>query len=281
MSQNVEEKAHNGALFSNQKICDRCKNCQCQSKITPTKKILDEICDKIAQQYKSFLSSDRRQPLMNQIKEIDMLSPIDSQDPLSLLIAMEQHSQGQRYNTVRMMKYSKLSKQSRITLDKSFDALTGIKIACFNPQIDIQSVTLYAAITLPKQEEISKINSFDPIEYFTSETSPLYKLCYNKETCDVHYVPIRTIYHPHSNYIKFFNCPLLLCSENMVSFSIEVKFNNSLKIPPGQNIIGLDYLMFQQSVRMEAQQKHSLFGRHERFSSYIFNELNKNKNNLK
>lgn len=152
-------------------------------------------------------------------------------------------------NAVEFVKYLTLSKNNRIRLIRDCDAIKGVTIGSVeNPSEDIKSVTLYVGLILPKYE-LCKVD--DILTYSRDHDGYVSKnysdYIYDENKCFRHYIPIKTVNNPQSNYIEFFDEHIMLCAERLKSFSIEVEFNNvPVNVP---KIIGIHQYVFADTLR--------------------------------
>ncbi len=237
MSLNVENKAHNGVIDSTNNqtlttvLCDRCMNCPCQSsKIKPESKNQHEMMNAFCNLY----SSDQIKLFAKTIKENPNVFSDDSNDGLKSLVSLQSYPDN-RYNSVRVTTYTHLSKENRIKLGKNYDAFCGIEISCNNPETDIDYVILYVNFSGHGS------NIINPPKKYTI---------------------LKTIKDLKSNYVSFFECPLLLIAEPFVDFSIEVKYNTSKVIMNDNTFtraVKLHWLYCDKDIRTHASSNFNFF----------------------
>lgn len=253
MSHNVEIYAHNGAKNLDQQRCNKCILCTTCIDKNQSQMIIDKLSLSLIEQFEFLSARTIRSPLIKEIKSLNWLSPVDPTDNIKALICIEHQNY---YNSIEMTKYEKLSKNDRINLDRSFDALTGISVACVDPFQDIDSLTLYVSLLLPKNDRLKEITDCDIITYLRSN---LFKqISYDPNRHQIIYVPLKIIKNPQTNNVKFYECPLFLCAEYLFKFSIDVKFTNRLRLPIGERIVGLHYLTFSTHLRSKLMKDYTL-----------------------
>lgn len=255
MSHNEDNKAVN--------LCEKCKNCPCHMSQNDLFKndnvkdivsfsradVINNVLDTMSILYEKFYSS---LSLSNDIKSVNMLSNVDNCDNLGLLISI---SNFPGFNTVLTTKYVKLSKNFRVGLTRNCDALEGIEIACVNPKEDIESVTLFGSFFIPNDDkDLKSLLNFNPKQHFSS----LPEYVFDEKRGKMFYFPIKKITNFDSNYVKFFDCPILLCAEMFTPLSIEVKYKSSIDF---LKIVGLKHLTFTSKLREHIIMNHSLFER--------------------
>lgn len=155
------------------------------------------------EKYEKFYSSDEATALCKLVKvckNFEFTEPVDS-----LISLCEASSRKSEINAVKYVDNKKMSKLGRIKIPKVADLFEGITIACLEAS-DIESVSLVSAISVPKDAEEEKYTPYYP--------------------CDIprvnHYIPLKTIKNPQSNFISFFENPIFLCCEKFTSLSIQV-----------------------------------------------------------
>lgn len=167
-----------------------------------SKDLIDRCKKELPDSFNDFYSSDKTKKTFGTINSCRTLfSHTSGKDALINLCIATSYG----YNAVPYTESKTLSKNNRVNILRTADVLEGITIACVDPS-DIASVTLFSKfVVLTDAEEKHGLRA-------SSQHQSIY-------------VPVKTINNPTSNYIKFFDTPLLMCIESFKSLSIEVKFN--------------------------------------------------------
>jgi hypothetical protein len=198
------------------------------------KEFLKEYAAKQPEKYEKFYNYK----VAELYKSINILSTFTFTTTTDTLVALcEARLSSLDINAVRFQQDKKLSKNGRIKLPKIADIFEGITIACVKPS-DIDSVTLFSAISVPKDADDEKFKNYFPHK----DARPHIK----------HYVPIKTIKNPESSFVTFFDNPILLLCEVFTNLSIQVVFKKELNL--------------------KQDDPYSIFGRHVKMN-YVFLDL--------
>ena len=162
------------------------------------------------------------------------------------MINLRTHKEGNLYNSIFSPMTANLDNIGKIRLDKGYDALQSLEISCVNPSTDIESVSLLAKISLPKNYSYEQKLKYtkDILSGNKIEFPPEF---YRLDTEFVEfYFPIKTVDELYSNWITFsddINIPLIL-RYSIAEYYIQVKFTNNHIIPVNETPIKLNYLIF-------------------------------------
>lgn len=157
------------------------------------------------EKYEKFYSSDNVTTLCKSVK---VCENFEFTEPVACLISLcEASSRKSEINAAKYVDNKKLSKFGRIKIPRAADLFEGVTIACLEIS-DIESVSLVSAISVPKDAEEEKYKHYYPCD----DSRPHVK----------HYIPLKTIKNPQSNFISFFDNPIFLCCELFTDLSIQV-----------------------------------------------------------
>jgi len=157
------------------------------------------------EKYEKFYSSDETTTLCRSVKVCKNFEFNEHVD--SLISLCEAGSRNSEINAVKYVDNKKLSKLGRIKIPRAADLFEGITIACLEIS-DIESVSLVSAISVPKDAEEEKYKHYYP----SDDPRPHVN----------HYIPLKTIKNPQSNFISFFDNPIFSCCEIFTDLSIQV-----------------------------------------------------------
>jgi hypothetical protein len=232
-----------------------------QSSIAKEHLILLDMRDRIPDMVESFYNNDERILLNSRLKPLSWASVVDNVDVSLAINYITNHEQGAKYNACQMTKSLKLSKNNRVCLGDSFDAFQGLEIPCVNPETDIESVTLSIGIPIPTQAELSRMASdenglgserFNYLFYSASGQ--------DKDNAKILYFPLKKLTGLKSRYVSFYDCPVLLNTDNSnLTYSVEVKYTASHLAPQGHQVVQLHYLKFKEYMRTNIRLCHNVF----------------------
>ena len=214
---------------------------------------LTRVTDYLSDFFDRKYNSDVNHKLYENIRDIDWLSPIDHSDAIAALVYITRATN--EYNAVTMTPHFKLSKHNRINISKSYDVFHNISIACIDPLTDIDSVTLYVQIILPKLSILKDIQPFDAAKYFSKADCTFNNIWFDKSKYDTHYIPIKKIINPSSKCVQFYKHPIFLITDPNIAFSIEVQYKTRIGAPnihafePSCNIVGLKSTVMDMDIR--------------------------------
>lgn len=155
------------------------------------------------EKYEKFYSSDNVTTLCKSVK---VCENFEFTEPVACLVSLcEASSRKSEINAAKYVDNKKLSKLGRIKIPKVAGLFEGVTIACLEVS-DIESVSLVSAISVPKDAEEEKYTPYYPCD----------RLRVN------HYIPLKIIKNPQSNFISFFDNPIFLCCEMFTNLSIQV-----------------------------------------------------------
>lgn len=191
---------------------------------TKLQQILTLFTDLNVLKYESFYSKDKIGHIIDDIvvnENVIAGAPIDGLIGLCLLrpnqsLPSDKDLNSLEFNAVKVVEYKKLSRHGRFKILRNCDVLQSISISCYDPK-DILSVTLYMVILLPKD--------IDTIDLNLKEKCLENVDAFDRTKHIEHYIPIKTINNPTSNCISFFECPILMLTEQFRSLSVEVQFH--------------------------------------------------------
>lgn len=219
---------------------------------------LEILIQKTAKIYEDFYSSDKITELCKTFKS----SPTcQTNAPMEALVKLcEAQSIGLNLNAVRYTDRKQLSKNNRINITRNGDVFENITIQCFDPS-EIEEVTLCAGVILPSPLSFVNCDTFDfnNLEpYYSSDPRPH----------ETHYFPIKTIRHPKSNVVSFYDNPLLMMAEIYSILSIEVKYVKDYPNPDAATAraaynqkrnVELNYLILDTELRNNIAHNHTRY----------------------
>ena len=183
---------------------------------------------------------------------LETIKWVGDQDSAMFALAIINNNHG--INCIESNHIGNLSKNGRLTIGQHnvSDAFKGVTINSLDNLKDVESVVLYVSINLSQEFfEKTDISSLDLSTLQGNEIINYY--ANNNFTKNViYYIPIKTIYTPSSNYIKFFHIPILIHAEILYNFVVQVnykensdmyKLTKNNKTPISVNCVTLDHIM--------------------------------------
>ena len=248
-----ENNVQKGTLFTEETPCKSCTTCaKCQPEIGNQLQLIE---NQLRKDYENFYQSPIRQELTQKIHHSDSLFATDPSSGILALVLIDEQP-NLNYTSVNVKKMGTLSKKGLVSLSRGFDLFQSLTISCIDPIQDIDSVTLYVGIALPKDFRLMDLSTFNFEKYIKSD---LYqKICFDSKLQNIHYFPIKTILKPQNNLIKFFDCPITLCSDTYMSYSIGVTMTPKWRAPIELSQICINYLMLNNGLRKYTMFKHNI-----------------------